>query len=78
MQDKFQELLHLHEHNHSSYISISQPYLFNFSELPIAAIAYELVKEIYLWFGILEEGIPYTKIENGIRIIDIQKIIAQR
>jgi len=57
---------------------VSQAFLFNFSELPVAAIAYELVKEIYLWFGILEEGIPYTKIEDGRKIIDIEKIISQK
>ena len=35
------------------------------------AVAYELVKEVYNWFGIPDDGIPYTKkLANGTAIID--------
>lgn len=40
-----------------------------------AAIAYSLVREIYLWFGLEDNKIPYSKEENGIRIVDTQAII---
>jgi len=48
----------------------------NFSEEKIAEISYEIVKKIYLWFGItLDSGnIPYTKIENSVLSIDIEAI----
>ena len=38
------------------------------------AMGYEIVKEIYLWFGIEEDKIPYVKNENGLRIIDVDGI----
>jgi hypothetical protein len=38
-------------------------------------IAYELVRELYLWFGHEEEVIPYTKAEDGISKIDVDQII---
>ena len=33
----------------------------------VAAIAYDIVKEVYLWFGLEEDKIPYVKIENELR-----------
>lgn len=55
---------------------ISPPHMFDFSKISEAAIAYEIVKEIYLWFGISsdDEQIPYMKNENGINMVDIDKI----
>ncbi len=38
------------------------------------AIAYDIVKEVYLWFGIEENKIPYTKEENGLKVIDAEAI----
>lgn len=38
--------------------------------------AFEILKEIYLYFGIGPEKIPYTKEIEGKRLIDIEKIIA--
>jgi len=37
-------------------------------------IAFDILKEIYLWFGFSEEKIPYTKKENGLSIIDSSAI----
>lgn len=39
-----------------------------------ARIAFILLKEIYLWFGIEEDKIPYTKLENGVSVVDPEKI----
>ena len=36
--------------------------------------AYEMAKEIYLWFGLEEDKIPYVKEENGKKFIDIGAI----
>lgn len=36
--------------------------------------AYELVQEIYLWFGIEQDKIPYVKEEDGIKFIDTDAI----
>lgn len=33
-------------------------------------VAFLVLKEIYLWFGIEEDGIPYTKLENSVRMVD--------
>ncbi len=38
--------------------------------------AFKILKEIYLYFGIEPEKIPYTKEVEGKRLIDIEKIIA--
>lgn len=43
-----------------------------------AVVAYELVREIYVWFGIEEDKIPYTTTVNGLRAIDIDAIRKQR
>ncbi len=40
-------------------------------DIESGAVAYELVQEVYHWFGISDDGIPYTaKQANGARIID--------
>jgi hypothetical protein len=42
-----------------------------------ASVVFSLVKEIYLWFGIEEDKIPYMKSEGGQRVFDpaaIQKL----
>jgi Schlafen, AlbA_2 len=38
------------------------------------AYAYAMAKEIYLWFGLEEDKIPYVKEENGGKFIDVAKI----
>lgn len=43
-----------------------------------AHVAFLLVRKFFLWFGVPEDKIPYVKItneNNGIKIIDIDKII---
>jgi len=40
-----------------------------------AAAAYGLVREVYLWFGLEEDKIPYSKNEDDVRKIDPQAII---
>jgi hypothetical protein len=41
------------------------------SDIESGAVAYELVKEVYNWFGISDDGIPYTKKQQtGIATID--------
>ena len=37
-------------------------------------IAFILLREIYLWFGLEENKIPYTKLENGVRVVDPEQI----
>lgn len=51
--------------------------LFRVSEVldfDVGAITYDLVREVYLWFGLDETAIPYTKDFDGIRIIDAEAI----
>jgi hypothetical protein len=36
--------------------------------------AYMLVREIFIWFGITPDTIPYASVENGVRYIDRIKI----
>ena len=36
--------------------------------------AYEMAKEIYLWFGLEEDKVPYVKKDNGKKFIDIGTI----
>jgi|GEM_PF-920571 len=59
---------------------ISPSYSFDFSEMSVPVIAYNLVKEIYLWFGIMEgEGrIPYVTEKDGLTFVDTDKIINAR
>jgi hypothetical protein len=44
------------------------------AEYDSAAIAYSLVREVYLWFGLEEDKIPYTKQVDGKTKIDIEAI----
>ncbi len=37
-------------------------------------VAYEVVRKIYLYFGLEEDKIPYVKEKDGVKIIDIEKI----
>jgi hypothetical protein len=40
------------------------------------AIAYQLLQEIYHWFGISDDGIPYTKKRSdGTTVIDAEALI---
>jgi hypothetical protein len=34
----------------------------------------QLVQELYFWFGYAEENVPYTKLVNGIREVDVERI----
>lgn len=38
------------------------------------AITYQLAQEIYLWFGLGEDKIPYMKDEGGVRVFDTSPI----
>ncbi len=70
--------------NHNKHFApqneyISEPISFDIKDFEmnkIGIIAYEVVKKIYLWFGVsLDEGnIPYVKIENSIASIDVEEI----
>jgi len=67
-----------HEAPQDNY-SLETPIDFNTNDFEagkIAEIAYKVVEKIYLWFGIpLDTGnIPYTKTENSVVSIDIEKI----
>lgn len=42
--------------------------------LNVPVVAFQIAKEVYLWFGIEEDKIPYVKIENGIKMIDVEEI----
>lgn len=39
-----------------------------------AAIAYEMVREIYLWFGIDEDKIPYVTVRDDSAVVDVEAI----
>jgi hypothetical protein len=40
------------------------------------ALAYQLVQEIYHWFGISDDGIPYTrKRSDGVAVIDPEELV---
>lgn len=47
---------------------------FRASEFDPASAAYEIVREIYLWFGITEDKIPYVKVDAGGSRVDIDAI----
>ncbi len=49
--------------------------LFSAKDYNVAFIAYEILKEVYLWFGFEEDKIPYSKEENGLKIIDPQSMV---
>jgi hypothetical protein len=45
-------------------------------EIDAGAVAYEIVQEVYHWFGISDDGIPYTKRNaNGVPVIDRDALI---
>ncbi|MFA5355584.1 MAG: ATP-binding protein [Candidatus Paceibacterota bacterium] len=48
---------------------------FNVDKFDVGIISFELLKEIYLWFGFKEEGIPYVKKEGEIKRVDPNAII---
>lgn len=54
----------------------SEPSKVKVEQFDIGEVAYQIIKEIYLWFGILPEGnkIPYTKTEGDKQSIDIDQI----
>lgn len=69
---------HKHEAPTNNY-SLESPIDFkveNFEERKTGEIAYRIVEKIYLWFGVpLDIGnIPYVKIENSVKSIDIEQI----
>jgi hypothetical protein len=39
-----------------------------------AIVSFEIAKEIYLWSGLDEDKKPYTRMENGRRMIDAERI----
>jgi hypothetical protein len=39
-----------------------------------AVVAYELIREVYIWFGIDENEIPYVKAEGGVQMVDVDAI----
>jgi len=39
------------------------------------AVSFELLREIYLWFGFEEDKIPYTKVKDGRKEIDPDQIL---
>jgi len=47
---------------------------FSAHDYDIGAIAYEILKEVYLWFGLEENKIPYTKEETGVKMVDPETI----
>jgi hypothetical protein len=40
----------------------------------VAIIAYEILKEVYLWFCLEEDKIPYVKSENGLKMVEADAI----
>ena len=47
---------------------------FEVSDFDVAAISYDLVREVYLWFGIEEDKIPYVKEIEGVKAVDAEAI----
>ena len=46
------------------------------AKIDSAAVAYQLVQEVYHWFGISDDGIPYTKKHSdGTTVIDPEALI---
>lgn len=37
-------------------------------------LAFDVVREVYLWFGIEEDKIPYFKMEDGVRQLDVDAL----
>jgi len=47
---------------------------FSTNNYDIAVIGFEITKEIFLWFGIEEDKVPYIKTENNLQMIDTRAI----
>lgn len=45
------------------------------ADFDVSAVAYVLIREIYLWFGLEEDKIPYVKEENGIKMLDTTSML---
>jgi len=46
------------------------------NEIESGAVAYEIVQEVYHWFGISDDGMPYTrKSASGVTAIDREALI---
>lgn len=56
--------------------NLSVSYAWSWRDTRPENAAYELVSELYTKFGHEHENIPYTKEENGIKVIDLEKIKA--
>jgi hypothetical protein len=39
-----------------------------------AVVAYELIREVYIWFGIDEDEIPYVKKVGNVQVVDVEAI----
>jgi hypothetical protein len=45
-------------------------------DIDVGEVAYKIVQEVYHWFGISDDGIPYTKKNgNGVTVIDREALI---
>jgi len=51
---------------------------FSTESFDLAAVSYEILREIYFWFGFEEEKIPYTLEEDGEKKVDIERIKTMR
>lgn len=47
---------------------------FSVQDYDIGAIAFKILKEVYLWFGLEEDKIPYTKEETGVKMVNSESI----
>ena len=47
---------------------------FRVEDFHVGIIAFEVLKEIYLWFGWEEDKIPYTKTEGELKMVDPEAI----
>ena len=47
---------------------------FRVEDFHVGVIAFEVLKEIYLWFGLEEDKIPYTKTEGELKMVDPEAI----
>lgn len=52
----------------------SDPILIGINNFRAEVAAYELASKIFLWFGVPLNKIPYTKVKNGITVIDFEII----
>ena len=48
---------------------------FNTENFNVGKIAFEVLKEFYLWFGLEEDKIPYVKEEGGIKMVNPEAIV---